>query len=72
MRSLFRICLVRALLGASALAPFLSGPAFSADPLSIGREAPAFTAEDAYGKTFDLAAHRGQGPLILVFYRGYF
>lgn len=49
-----------------------AGVAFSAESLSLGREAPAFVARDARGKTFDLASFRGKRPLILVFYRGYF
>jgi cytochrome oxidase Cu insertion factor (SCO1/SenC/PrrC family) len=67
MRREFRLCFATAILAA-----LIAAPALSAEPLSIGREAPAFSAPDARGKNFDLAAYRGKKSLILVFYRGYF
>ncbi len=72
MRTFLRAILFRVIWGAAVLSSFAGGAAFSAEPLFVGQKAPTFALPDADGKTFDLAAHRGQRPLILVFYRGYF
>ena len=37
----------------------------------VGREAPDFTLPDAAGRPVRLADFRGQKPVVIVFYRGY-
>jgi len=39
--------------------------------LVIGRPAPDFTLPDAAGRAVSLADYRGNKPVVLVFYRGY-
>jgi hypothetical protein len=39
--------------------------------LRVGEPAPEFTLPDATGRAVSLADYRGQKPVILVFYRGY-
>lgn len=39
--------------------------------LAVGRPAPDFTLPDATGRPVRLADYRGQKPVVLVFYRGY-
>ena len=40
-------------------------------PLRIGERPPDFSLPDAGGRTVTLADYRGQKPVVLVFYRGY-
>jgi peroxiredoxin len=42
-----------------------------AQPVAVGDMAPDFTLQDASYKKVSLAASRGQRPVVLVFYRGY-
>ena len=37
----------------------------------VGDQAPDFTLPDAAGRPVTLADYRGQKPVVLVFYRGY-
>jgi hypothetical protein len=37
----------------------------------VGQPAPDFTLPDAAGRPVKLADYRGQKPVVLVFYRGY-
>lgn len=39
--------------------------------LRVGERAPGFTLSDAAGRAVSLADYRGQKPVVLVFYRGY-
>jgi hypothetical protein len=39
--------------------------------LRVGEPPPAFTLPDASGRPVSLADYRGQKPVVLVFYRGY-
>ena len=39
--------------------------------LRVGEPAPDFTLTDAAGRPMSLADYRGQTPVVLVFYRGY-
>ena len=39
--------------------------------LRVGERAPDFALPDAAGRTVALAQYRGQKPVVLVFYRGY-
>jgi hypothetical protein len=39
--------------------------------LRVGERAPEFTLPDADGRAVSLADYRGQKPVVLVFYRGY-
>ena len=39
--------------------------------LRVGEAAPDFTLSDAAGRPVSLASYRGQKPVVLVFYRGY-
>ena len=39
--------------------------------LRVGERPPDFTLTDASGRTVSLADYRGQKPVVLVFYRGY-
>ncbi len=43
----------------------------TATALKVGEPAPDFTLPDAAGAPVSLAAFRGQAPVVLVFYRGY-
>jgi len=43
----------------------------TATALKIGEPAPDFTLPDAGGAPVSLASFRGQAPVVLVFYRGY-
>lgn len=40
-------------------------------PVAVGETAPDFTLEDQNGNKVTLSAARGQSPVVLVFYRGY-
>ncbi|MBA3767953.1 MAG: redoxin domain-containing protein [Acidobacteria bacterium] len=40
-------------------------------PVQSGEMAPDFTLEDQKGQKVTLSAARGQAPVVLVFYRGY-
>lgn len=42
-----------------------------ATPVGVGETAPDFTLQDQNGQKVGLAASRGQRPVVLVFYRGY-
>lgn len=56
-------------------APLVSGQQESdaprAAPVGVGDVAPDFTLEDQGGRRRTLSAERGQRPVVLVFYRGY-
>ena len=43
----------------------------TATALKVGEPAPDFTLPDAGGAPVSLASFRGQAPVVLVFYRGY-
>ena len=64
--------MIRTLLLALTL---LGGPLALAADLepggAAGELAPVFTAVDQKGESVDLAALRAKGPVILVFYRGF-
>jgi cytochrome oxidase Cu insertion factor (SCO1/SenC/PrrC family) len=40
-------------------------------PVAVGETAPDFTLQDQNGQTVKLSASRGQRPVAIVFYRGY-
>lgn len=40
-------------------------------PVAVGETAPDFKLDDQNGNTVTLSAARGQSPVVLVFYRGY-
>lgn len=40
-------------------------------PVAVGETAPDFTLEDQNSNKVTLSAARGQSPVVLVFYRGY-
>ena len=42
-----------------------------AKPVAVGETAPDFTLQDQNGQKAGLAASRGQLPVVLVLYRGY-
>ena len=42
-----------------------------AAPLGVGETAPDFTLEDQRGRKVALSEARAKGPVVLVFYRGY-
>jgi len=42
-----------------------------AAPMTVGETAPDFTLEDQNGRKVTLTEWRGQNPVVLVFYRGY-
>lgn len=41
------------------------------EPLADGRLGPDFTLPDQAGRSVSLADYRGRGPMLLVFYRGF-
>ena len=41
------------------------------EPVQAGEIAPDFTLEDQRGQKVTLSVARGQAPVVLVFYRGY-
>jgi hypothetical protein len=43
----------------------------TAPALRVGERAPDFTLTDGSGRSVTLADYRGQKPVVLVFYRGY-
>jgi hypothetical protein len=43
----------------------------TASALRVGERLPDFTLPDAAGRPVSLAGYRGQKPVVLVFYRGY-
>ncbi len=49
----------------------LSVSTFAQNGLSVGSKAPDFTGKDQNGKTVRLKEKLKQGPVVLVFYRGY-
>ena len=40
-------------------------------PVAVGETAPDFSLQDQNGQTVKLSASRGERPVVLVFYRGY-
>jgi len=65
-----RIVLFAALaLSAAGLASAAGSPRTS--PVGAGDAAPDFTLQDQNGHPVSLSASRGQRPVVLVFYRGY-
>lgn len=40
-------------------------------PVAVGETPPDFTLQDQNGQTVKLSASRGQRPVVIVFYRGY-
>lgn len=42
-----------------------------ASPVMVGEAAPDFTLEDQRGRRVNLSEARSKGPVVLVFYRGY-
>lgn len=40
-------------------------------PVNVGEMAPDFTLEDQDGRKVSLSSARGEKPVVLVFYRGY-
>jgi cytochrome oxidase Cu insertion factor (SCO1/SenC/PrrC family) len=65
-----RIVLFAALaLSAAGLASAAGSPRTS--PVGVGDAAPDFTLQDQNGHPVSLSASRGQRPVVLVFYRGY-
>ncbi len=42
-----------------------------AAPVGVGETAPDFTLEDQRGRKVTLSEARAKGPVVLVFYRGY-
>ena len=60
----------------AALAVLIAGLASAAEqartsPVAVGDMAPDFALQDQNGQTVKLSASRGQRPVVLVFYRGY-
>ncbi len=53
----------------SGNAPVAAAPRSA--PVQAGEIAPDFTLEDQKGQKVTLSAARGQAPVVLVFYRGY-
>ena len=49
----------------------LSGAVDRTAPVGVGTLAPDFTLEDQDGRKVTLSQARGQTPVVLVFYRGY-
>ena len=72
MRSLCRARWLVWMIPLGVLAAVQPGTGAAAGPPAVGQEAPTFAVPDARGKTIDLASYRGKGPVVLVFYRGYF
>lgn len=66
--SLQAIVLISAAIGASAQAPV---PSAQSAPIGVGAMAPEFTLGDQDGNKVSLGAARSKGPVVLVFYRGY-
>jgi len=40
-------------------------------PIAVSEVAPDFTLEDQNGQKFSLSESSGKGPVVLIFYRGY-
>jgi len=60
------------LLGGAAFYNFVASRVPAApSALAVGQAAPDFTLPDAAGRSVHLADYRGQKPVVLVFYRGY-
>jgi cytochrome oxidase Cu insertion factor (SCO1/SenC/PrrC family) len=59
--------------GQTASAPQQPPPARTARaaPLGVGEAAPDFTLDDQRGRKVTLSEARAKGPVVLVFYRGY-
>lgn len=64
-----RIVLLAALALSVAGLASAAGPRTS--PVGVGDVAPDFTLQDQSGHSVTLSASRGQRPVVLVFYRGY-
>ncbi len=66
-----RHILVAATLALSAAGLAAAAEVPRAQPVGVGDTAPDFTLQDTNGQKVALAASRGQRPVVLVFYRGY-
>lgn len=62
------IVLIAAAIGATAQAPATSA---QSAPIGVGAMAPEFTLGDQDGNKVTLTEARSKGPVVLVFYRGY-
>lgn len=67
------LTVVTALLISIGLYANSSSPTYAqrTSPLATGEVAPAFTLEDQSGQKVTLSKARGESPVVLVFYRGY-
>jgi cytochrome oxidase Cu insertion factor (SCO1/SenC/PrrC family) len=72
-----RHMMIRSLLALAFAAGILVSPAFAAEtakrssPVATGETAPDFTLVDQNGRKHTLSAALARGPVVLVFYRGY-
>ncbi|MCB9853762.1 MAG: redoxin domain-containing protein [Phycisphaerales bacterium] len=39
--------------------------------VAVGRDAPDFAISNQFGRTVQLSSFKGKGPVLLVFYRGF-
>jgi len=63
--------LIRSLLVATILGLGLWGQAWGEDMLKVGDAAPEFSAKDFDGNSVVLSELTGNGPVVLVFLRGF-
>ncbi len=68
IRSLFALALAAGILMSSA---FAAETAKRSSPVATGETAPDFTLTDQNGRKRRLSAQLAKGPVVLVFYRGY-
>lgn len=68
-RLLFQIVVLLSVLIAAHLSA--TNASWRSTPIGVGDVAPDFTLEDQNGHKIALADARGQNPVVLVFYRGY-
>ena len=72
-----RLMMIRSLRALVLAAGILVSPAFAAEtakrssPVATGETAPDFTLTDQNGRKHTLSAALAKGPVVLVFYRGY-
>ena len=72
-----RHMMIRSLVALALAAGILASPAFAAEtakrssPVATGETAPDFTLTDQNGHKRTLSAQLAKGPVVLVFYRGY-